>query len=60
MDIELLAIGGYSHVIPNMSGIRIDDEIVLIDMGIDVDKLAQFGEREDIENLSLEKLYEIE
>ncbi|MEM5806541.1 MAG: MBL fold metallo-hydrolase, partial [Candidatus Aenigmatarchaeota archaeon] len=60
MDIELLAIGGYSNVIPNMSGVRIDDELILIDMGIDVDKLAQFGERENIENLSLEKLYEIE
>lgn len=60
MEIELYALGGYSEIGANMTGIRINDKIILIDMGINVDKIVQFGEREDIYSIPIEKLYEIE
>jgi len=48
MEVEIFPIGGYSYIGKNMSAIRIDDKIIIIDIGINVDKISQFGEREDI------------
>jgi len=60
MEIEVIGIGGYSNVIPNMTAVRIDDDIIIIDAGIDVDKISQFEDRETLGEISIEKLYEIE
>jgi len=56
----VIGLGGYSNVIPNMTAIRIDEDVLIIDAGIDVDKISQFNEREAIGEISIDKLYEIE
>ncbi len=40
MEIELCAVSGYTEVGKNMSAIRIDDEVIIIDMGLDVGLIA--------------------
>ena len=60
MEIEVIGLGGYSNVIPNMTALRIDNDVIIIDAGIDVDKISQFNERESLGEIPLEKLYEIE
>jgi len=60
MEIEVIGIGGYSNVIPNMTAIRIDEDVIIIDAGIDVDKISQFEDRESLGEISIEKLYEME
>ena len=60
MEIEIFPIGGYSYIGKNMSAIRIDDKIIIIDIGINVDKISQFGEREDIINKPLKELYDLD
>ena len=60
MEIEVIGIGGYSNVIPNMTAIRIEDDVIIIDAGIDVDKISQFGDRESLGDISIDKLYEME
>jgi len=60
MEVEVIGIGGYSNVIPNMTAIRIEDDVIIIDAGIDVDKISQFGDRESLGDISIDKLYEVE
>ena len=60
MEIEIFPIGGYSYIGKNMSAIRIDDKIIIIDIGINVDKRSQFGEREDITDKPLKELYDLD
>ncbi|MGC9132788.1 MAG: RNase J family beta-CASP ribonuclease [Nanopusillaceae archaeon] len=60
MEIELIPIGGYSYIGKNMSAIRIDDEIIIIDIGLNVDKISQFGEREDFIDKPMKELYELD
>jgi ribonuclease J len=60
MEIELIPIGGYSYIGKNMSAIRIDNEVIIIDIGLNVDKISQFGEREDFINKPMKELYELD
>ncbi|MGC9079248.1 MAG: RNase J family beta-CASP ribonuclease [Nanopusillaceae archaeon] len=60
MEIELIPIGGYSYIGKNMSAIRIDDEIIIIDIGLNVDKISQFGEREDFINKPIKELLDLD
>jgi len=59
MEIEIIAVGGYEEIGANMTAIRIDDTVILIDMGLYVDKIVSFGERENINEIPVQKLYEI-
>ena len=34
MEVEICSVGGYNEVGKNMTAIRIDDEVILCDMGI--------------------------
>ena len=40
MEIELCAVSGYTQVTRNMSAIRVDDEVIIIDMGMDIGMMA--------------------
>ncbi len=59
MEIEIKAVGGYEEVGANLTALRIDDTVILIDMGLMVDKLTSLGEREDINSAPLSRLYEL-
>ncbi|BBL45838.1 ribonuclease J [Nanobdella aerobiophila] len=60
MEIEVIPVGGYSYIGKNMTAIRIDDEIIIIDMGINVDNISKFGERESIVNKPMKELYDLD
>src|SRR3989338_4332646 len=53
---EVHTIGGYEEVGKNMTAIRLDDEIILLDMGIDLDNYIKYTEDEDIIGLSAAEL----
>src|SRR3989344_2389262 len=46
MEIELCAVGGYEQVGKNMTAIRVDDEVVLIDMGVEMSAIAKYESEE--------------
>lgn len=39
MTVEIIAIGGYEEVGKNMSAVKINDDIVIFDMGIHLDRV---------------------
>lgn len=56
MEIEIFAIGGYSEVGKNMTAVRVDDEVVILDMGFHLQKLVEFEEGESRLGLTHERL----
>ncbi len=53
MGIEVYAIGGYGEVGKNMTAIKIDDEVVIFDMGLHMPNYIRYTEEEAGENLKL-------
>ncbi|WP_067092188.1 RNase J family beta-CASP ribonuclease [Methanobrevibacter curvatus] len=40
MTVEIIAIGGYEEVGKNMTAIKVDDEVIILDMGIHLDRIS--------------------
>ncbi len=59
MEIELCAVSGYTEVGKNMSAIRIGDEVIIIDMGIDIGLLATQETEEGTRALSTDQLIDL-
>ena len=55
-EIEFCAIGGYDEVGKNMNAVRIDDEVLIFDMGLQLDNYIKTCGEEDVENVSAELL----
>lgn len=47
MEIELCAVSGYTEVGRNMSAIRVDDEVIIVDMGISIQAIATFEKEKE-------------
>lgn len=56
MVVEIFAVGGYNEVGRNMTAIRVDDEVIICDMGILLQNYIKFTEDEDITSLTKEEL----
>lgn len=56
MPVEICAVGGYNEVGRNCTAIKIDDEVIIFDMGIYLESYIRFTEDEDIINLKAEDL----
>ncbi|MFH1053326.1 MAG: RNase J family beta-CASP ribonuclease [Candidatus Woesearchaeota archaeon] len=56
MPIEIRSIGGYDEVGKNCTAIKIDDEVVICDMGLHLENYIRFTEDEDIINISPSEL----
>ncbi len=56
--IEIAAIGGYDEVGKNMTAIKIDDEVIILDIGLFLPKIISYEENENKE-LSAKELIEI-
>jgi ribonuclease J len=58
--IEICTIGGYSEVGRNMTAVKVDDEVIIFDMGVFLPKLINFeeegGERKSLTTQGLIKL----
>ncbi len=60
--IELWAVGGYSLIGKNMTAIRVDDEVIILDMGYNVGKVVEYegSEGEELSKLSYEQMLKID
>ncbi|MEK6846176.1 MAG: RNase J family beta-CASP ribonuclease [Nanoarchaeota archaeon] len=59
MPIEICSIGGYSETGKNSTAIKIDDEVVILDMGLHMENYIRYTEDEDIGKLSYEELLKV-
>ena len=47
MTIEIMAVGGYGEVGKNMTAIKVDDDVVVIDMGFHMPNYIKYTEGEE-------------
>ena len=59
MDSEIMAVGGYSEVGRNMTALRVGDDVVIFDMGLQLDNYIKLTEEADIVNLSSNRLIKV-
>ena len=48
MAIEICTVGGYNEVGKNMTAIRVDNEVVIIDMGLHLDPYIKYTDDDDL------------
>jgi len=60
--IEAWAVGGYSLIGKNMTAVKIDDEVIILDIGFNVSKLVEYDSKdgEEISKMSYEKLLKLD
>lgn len=57
MEIKLFAIGGYNEIGRNMTALKVDDEIIILDMGLHLPTIIQYEEEmEDLSKKDLQKI----
>ncbi len=59
MPIEIQAIGGYKEIGRNCTAIKVDDDIVLLDIGLHMENYVHFTEDEDIKNITAKNLIKV-
>ena len=59
MPIEICTIGGYSETGKNSTAIKIDDEVVILDMGLHMENYIRYTEDEDISAMHYDELLEV-
>ncbi|HEY9703054.1 MAG TPA: MBL fold metallo-hydrolase, partial [Allocoleopsis sp.] len=57
--IEIMPIGGYREVGKNCTAVKVDDEVIVIDMGLHLQHYIDYTGDEDEVDLSLHKLIDI-
>jgi len=57
--IEICTIGGYNEVGKNMTAVKVDDEVIILDMGLHLDSYIRYTEDEDIHNISANELLRV-
>src|SRR3989344_5693230 len=57
--IQIQAIGGYNEVGKNCTAIKIDDEIIILDMGIHLDNYIEYTKDEELTYINPEELIEV-
>jgi ribonuclease J len=60
MPIEICTIGGYSEFGKNCTAIKVDDEVVIFDMGLHMENYIRYTEDEDIRALSYQELLKVD
>src|SRR3989338_10533532 len=57
--IEIYAVGGYNEVGKNCTAVVVDDEAVIIDLGIQLENYIKLTEEEDLIKISPEQLMQV-
>lgn len=57
--VEICTVGGYQNVGRNMTAIKYKDEVVIVDMGLDLENYIAFTEDEDAYNISAKQLISV-
>lgn len=58
--IEIRAVGGYDEVGRNMTAINVDNEVIILDMGLELEQYIQLAEDEDIVDIKLADLEKVD
>lgn len=56
MPIEICTVSGYDEVGKNMTAVKVDNEVVIFDMGIHIEKYIRFTEDDDLVSINPEDL----
>ncbi len=59
MGIEIIPIGGYNEIGRNCTAVRIDDEVVILDMGLHMEKYIEYTDSDDVVDMSPRTLMNI-
>ena len=59
MPIEICTIGGYSETGGNSTAIKIDDEVVILDMGLNMENYIRYTEDEEINDMTYQELLKV-
>ena len=59
MGIEVCTIGGYKEVGRNCIAVKVDDEVVILDMGLHMENYVRYTEEEDIRNITAKQLVKV-
>ncbi|MBS3126252.1 RNase J family beta-CASP ribonuclease [Candidatus Woesearchaeota archaeon] len=57
--IEVCTVGGYNEVGKNMTAVKVDDEVVILDMGLHLDTYIRYTEDEDIHDVTASALAKV-
>ena len=57
--IEICAVGGYNEVGKNMTAVKVDDDVVILDMGLHLESYIKYTEDEDIKSISPKELLKV-
>ncbi|MBA3063931.1 ribonuclease J, partial [Candidatus Woesearchaeota archaeon] len=57
--IEICTVGGYNEVGKNMTAVNVDNEVVILDMGIHLESYIKYTEDEDIINVEPSELIKV-
>ncbi|MBI4152983.1 RNase J family beta-CASP ribonuclease [Candidatus Woesearchaeota archaeon] len=56
MSIEIYAVGGFSEVGRNCTAVKIDDDVIILDMGLHMENYVKYTEQEDIQGVTEKQL----
>ena len=54
--IEICAVGGFNEVGKNCTAVKVDDEVVILDLGLHLENYIKFTEDEDIRDIDPKQL----
>ena len=57
--LEICTVGGYSEVGKNMTAVKYDDQVIILDMGLELDSYIRYKGEEEVEKLSKKELTNI-
>jgi len=57
--IEICAVGGYDEIGKNMTAVKVDDEVIILDMGIFLDSYIKYTDDEDIRDITASQLLKV-
>ena len=59
MNVEICFVGGYNEVGKNCTAIKIDDKVIIIDMGIHLESYIKYTNDEDVHDISAKQLMKV-
>ena len=59
MSIEICAVGGFSEVGRNCTAVKIDDDVIILDMGLHMENYVKYTEQEELQDVTGKQLTEV-
>ena len=60
MSVEICTVGGYSEVGKNMTAVKVNNDVVILDMGLHLEKYIQYKGDEDVRKLTSSELQRVD